>query len=407
MEEIIKELNFLGHLSYVQRDEQRIKLQNLLNDLPLIKMKYRESICMLIKILMKCNELDLGINIVELVFERWSGHEFDPDGVIGDLAANAACPIHILRYLRDIFTSSCPMTILDTHIRTRYGSGMYFGLVANRILEMYEIENLDVFEWQQLYDAVNDIKDDYLNNPNFFNSQKYDLTRDNKDILDYIDIKMNEHKTKEIAPIPKWISLQENETEKTFENLCPGKNQSSNDTEINKILSVISSVDKNKENISLESISEVCVSLQNNYSNENLAERYYGPANAIVNKNCCFNYTNDPSVDPVGPCRMFSCCCRENDDDDNETNYMDFDTNVINFEKAVNYWFSGECDICHKSIEKFRYAVRFPVSGGGWLGCFCSFGCMSKYELRPIGKKEKFRISEIKYILESKGIVDL
>lgn len=38
-------------------------------------------------------------------------------------------------------------------------------------------------------------------------------------------------------------------------------------------------------------------------------------------------------------------------------------------------WFNGSCDTCFMKIRKRWYAIRLPLFGGGWTGCFCSFSC--------------------------------
>jgi hypothetical protein len=86
-----------------------------------------------------------------------------------------------------------------------------------------------------------------------------------------------------------------------------------------------------------------------------------------------------------GGCRMFLCVCHERSDDDGE--YVDvMDENDNNDSWEVE-WFRGACDNCHRRIERKHYAVRIPVSVGGWKGCFCSWDCV---KLR-IGLDEKMR----------------
>lgn len=39
-------------------------------------------------------------------------------------------------------------------------------------------------------------------------------------------------------------------------------------------------------------------------------------------------------------------------------------------------WFNDNCDVCLRKIEAYHHAVRMPVEGGGWLGCYCSWKCV-------------------------------
>ncbi len=45
-------------------------------------------------------------------------------------------------------------------------------------------------------------------------------------------------------------------------------------------------------------------------------------------------------------------------------------------DEEYDSWFTGNCDECWYKIKKLRYAVRKPLEGGGWSGCFCSWECV-------------------------------
>jgi len=36
-------------------------------------------------------------------------------------------------------------------------------------------------------------------------------------------------------------------------------------------------------------------------------------------------------------------------------------------------WFHGSCDICNLKLAKKNYAVRVPLSSGGFSGCYCDW----------------------------------
>ena len=40
-------------------------------------------------------------------------------------------------------------------------------------------------------------------------------------------------------------------------------------------------------------------------------------------------------------------------------------------------WFVGHCEICDLQYS-YDHAVRMPIEGGGWLGCYCSWNCVRK-----------------------------
>lgn len=69
-----------------------------------------------------------------------------------------------------------------------------------------------------------------------------------------------------------------------------------------------------------------------------------------------------------GGCRMFTCVDFENEDE----------YGIIAEEDPEEYieWFTGACEVCHNKIAKKIYALRRPLTFGGWKGTFCSFKCL-------------------------------
>lgn len=91
----------------------------------------------------------------------------------------------------------------------------------------------------------------------------------------------------------------------------------------------------------------------------------FGPANPIYGQ-----VITDPENEccKYGGCRMLTCIDFENEDEfgivDDEDPY------------EVIEWFTGNCEYCHKKIAKKIYALRRPLTFGGWKGTFCSFKCL-------------------------------
>jgi hypothetical protein len=93
---------------------------------------------------------------------------------------------------------------------------------------------------------------------------------------------------------------------------------------------------------------------------------------------------------------MFYCVCIEDIDYE--------DTSYLNEVEDPQAWFHGSCEHCERKIRKFRHAVRFPVLGGGWIGCFCSFDCLYKSNIRPIYNNEDLLIKEVMEMVEGYGV---
>jgi len=116
--------------------------------------------------------------------------------------------------------------------------------------------------------------------------------------------------------------------------------------------------------------------------------RVWGPPNAIKEVNC------PTGGGAMGPCRMLSCNCR-NDDEEEES---DLDDSTA--------WFTKSCDNCLIHIPNLCYAIRFPVTDGGWIGCYCSFKCMISSPPRTIFHDVEIALDRVQEQIDSYGIMD-
>jgi len=345
--------------------------------------------------------------LLKYLLEHWDGSSSsDPDieGVIGDLAATMQCTQKNLSYICETLKEQINiLSILDLHIRTRYGTGMIFSLVAERLLKAFYLENLEDFQWDHLEDTSNETLKAYQYDPHFLSRQTYSEKRDNQDVCLYIQSKRKEKNKILSVPIPKWVSVKEEETLETYQNRNLGTSDESDEKELKemkelfeKTINIAKPKETNPGDIAQTNpseIAEMIIALKQNTKDLNQrypVERFYGPANSILGKECS-------GID--GPCRMFYCVCREDIDYE--------DTSYLSASLDPQAWFMGKCEECERKIRKFRHAVRFPVSGGGWIGCFCSFSCMYKSNIRPIFDNDDLLIKEIKNILEGFGVCDL
>lgn len=98
--------------------------------------------------------------------------------------------------------------------------------------------------------------------------------------------------------------------------------------------------------------------------------RIYGPCNPHNN----VVFTDDDICSKFGGCRMMTCYQFELEDmDESEVDITQ--ENPAFFE----IWWTnaeGRCQKCSKPILKKCHAVRQPLLGGGWKGCYCSVMCM-------------------------------
>lgn len=94
------------------------------------------------------------------------------------------------------------------------------------------------------------------------------------------------------------------------------------------------------------------------------AIRVFGPSNPIIST----------ITDSGGPnTRMFLCNISEEEYDDGQDDYDD----SLGIAPVSPFdWFTEICEKCEKSIKYPSYAVRKPLPGGGWTGCYCSWKCV-------------------------------
>lgn len=83
-----------------------------------------------------------------------------------------------------------------------------------------------------------------------------------------------------------------------------------------------------------------------------------GPANPFAELEIDPDWPNDECV-IFGGCRMLTCKHFPGDEEDDTPR------------RYAEDWFTGECEACAKIITKRSHALRMPMIGGGWYGCFC------------------------------------
>jgi len=69
-------------------------------------------------------------------------------------------------------------------------------------------------------------------------------------------------------------------------------------------------------------------------------------------------------------------------------------------------WFTEACDECNATIANRYYAVRIPVTGGMWRGCFCSWECVLGSILLPIDEDTEDKEAVEEYNQNQKEIIE-
>lgn len=124
------------------------------------------------------------------------------------------------------------------------------------------------------------------------------------------------------------------------------------------------------------------------FEGDDILIREFGPCNTQYTVNSELLSTK---CSKYGGCRMLLCTEFETEEEDD----------VCSLHITNREWFRAECDMCHTKIDKEHYAVREPLSHGGWRGCYCSFQCMEK-----IPRINKGLLFSLKEQLEKYGLRD-
>jgi hypothetical protein len=133
--------------------------------------------------------------------------------------------------------------------------------------------------------------------------------------------------------------------------------------------------DKYKEKYDEEDLNTIISNIYASFTDNDgilCLDRIYGPLNK--GEYDCAN-----SIDG---CRMLTCCCHEED------------------------WFEGVCDSCFKKIKDISHCLRYPVKGGGWVGCFCSMECIVKSPPYDVDEFTEIRLDCMEDVISDVGIYD-
>lgn len=95
----------------------------------------------------------------------------------------------------------------------------------------------------------------------------------------------------------------------------------------------------------------------------------FGPLNTLHTVNSDPHPLDHP-CGKYGGCRMLLCS-------EFEHTHYDEDLLAIEEHQVETDWWRKVCDECHTFVAR-HHALRLPLFGGGWKGCYCSVKCLSK-----------------------------
>jgi hypothetical protein len=405
-------------------EEAKVALVKALQALTVKDLDFDRSIKLLLHLVSHCHRSNSNSEVLRLVLGTWCADDNSIDGVIADLAAIIFVPANVLTYVcQTLYEISTLYDLLETVVQTRQGLNIGFAIMADRLIAAFK-DSPETEVWNNLLEVA-----------------KIAGKTDDTDVLQYLKEKIGQ--TGPSVKRPKWVSVLPNENRSLLQSVSGGQTpskelletitsklhhsvitteSSSNDVDTDDTAALQPShqIDDMIETYIATSIPEELQTLNesSNIPGQNTAseivmaslplsglkepfnaspndvagraERLWGPVNAIIGRDCSSNN---------GPCRMLSCLCRDLDqglDEELEPVYI---TNP-------DTWFAGRCDACRRTIINISHALRFPVTNGGWVGCFCSWACLMKRPPRPIFTEEATGIARVKAVIEQFGIFD-
>jgi hypothetical protein len=427
-QEHFEDLNFILKALYNEETFKPLSLKTILTELNIL--------------ITFCRENDIkNYKILKAILQIWCGEEDnDIDGVIGDVCATIYFNDENIKFLCQALKDyTSPVAILDLHISTRHGNGMIFGFVAERVLNAFNISHLSEAEYNHLLStAENSIRSNEFDPRKLLMGLNEEMVSAS-DVIEYLELKKKELKDSEVVPKPNYVSLKEDETEEMYKSFrikdsieskdlhsenpeLESKGSLDSDETPESIKAMLDKIVKIKpqkveagqeapltvdEAIDIYMTTKLNESLISNEKSESepsqepkvLYQRYYGPVNTNPDFNCLSLPLKEFSGNKI-PCCMFYCICKTFTFEDPEVQ------ETQDYTSLAQDWFTGHCDYCEKTIEKFRYAVRFPLAHGCWEGCYCSYDCLYKSKHFPIYKSDDLRIKEIIYYLKKHGVAD-
>lgn len=87
-----------------------------------------------------------------------------------------------------------------------------------------------------------------------------------------------------------------------------------------------------------------------------------------------------------------------------ESIFDEFDPDIE--ENVVVEWFNGVCEVCFYGIQKKSWAIRKPLIGGGWKGCYCCKECILDSITEEEAKDLPGRLEVLMDQLNEIGILD-
>ena len=300
---------------------------------------------------------DASTEMVDRVLEQ-ADQEGDCDSTFLNTVRNFAASPEDLKFIAQ--RSSCLSDI--RYLLTQVLDTSSFGQIFNVLIRTHE----DILD-----------REDLVHLKHYISQHEKRTGKKASVAMDFIEMKM-----KEYAEKPSWVSIHQGESIGLLKTTPAGLQNEDKNKLIEKMIEESNQLNKSDEIEQAISIFQSTLSDNIASSDDTFIRSYrvWGPENSFKDRDCPCN------PDMKGPCRMFVCMCRE-DEDSNE-------------------WFTGRCDVTNKRIKNISHAIRYPVKGGGWKGCFSSFKAMLEDPPYQMNGEDHVRVKQLRLNLSSYGVMD-
>lgn len=336
----------------------------------------------LLIILLTIAEKSNNIECVPYILTRWSQTMTGFDEYVGpiypilaSLFTMSEFPRNLLQLIHKSISNDVPMVEIALDIFHQDGGPQsIFGL--NRLFDIFGRPDGSTYRflYNEALETRNDAALEYISSfQDFYRnpSKKPDYIIDTGDeLIDEKDL-LNTADLRREDILPSTIDEYINDIDYLSEYMITGLNLFNFDIESNTKLSSKQKIKKLLESKTEEERKHILQIFANQERNDKLNSDpelflILGPSNPLVgtmyidNTNICFRY---------GGCRMYHCNCFEYNNEEKED---------LPYYPNIPTWFKGYCEVCQKEIIKRIYSVRQPLTGGGWLGTYCSWDCLKK-----------------------------
>lgn len=314
--------------------------------------------------------------MMNLTLSKWNPGDPDEIGsVIGDLLSYIACDLRILKEVIKLYPDVTPVEVIES--QSRATNGLTLNFVVDRAKQLFPDYEIGAKEIQYVAEKA--------------------LAQGNKDLTLWAGQHLRQVKERQTKP--DWVTVEPGETLDLLDykrwqlkdDACAVTMQDVREDMADFIVNDVAG--EQIEQQQLDDLIVAALSINTTECTQGYPgnpDRMFGPVNRRSDGSDCISGVIK------GACRMLTCRCKDQDEEEIESAYDNFSDG----------WFDGQCNQCHLRIADLSHALRFPLFGGSWIGCYCTEECMNKAQPYELGSVETILVDTLLTSIEQTGILD-